>query len=123
MREIRNKRVYTATIVIDRKNALSIRKYLETEPKGQSECFGEDERISYTAVFDDGREMDIQMCGVQFREGEANRPWTQAVLYDNGAELTFSDAEDYYFGTWELEWEDERYVVEVMDESQDKLKN
>lgn len=64
--------------------------------------------ITFTAIFPDGKQMDIQLCG----SDEA--PWTQAVLYDaNGAELTFTDVADTYDGEWELEYDGVTYHVNV----------
>lgn len=105
-----------AKITISEKESKFIKETLRKIPTTEEECFGEDEKVSHTAIFDDGKQMDVQMCGVQFNEEEysGNRPWTQAVLYDEtGHELTFSEAEDTYDGLWELEYDDEVYCVYV----------
>jgi len=97
-------RVYHQTIRVPQKTLAQIEKYLRGE-----EPFGAHEpSISYTAIFPDGKQMDIQLCG----SDEA--PWTQAVLYDaNGAELTFTDVADTYEGEWELEYNGVTYHVDV----------
>lgn len=38
----------------------------------------------HTAIFGNGIEMDIKLCGVQYEDGGFNKPWTEAVLFKNG---------------------------------------
>ena len=98
-----------------------INKYLK-EPKDESECLSEDEKISHTIKFTDGFEMDIEVCGVQYREGECNSAWTQAILYDeNGKERCCSEVGEEFEGEWSFEIQNGvgyyKYVVYVMRES------
>lgn len=106
---------HTKTIKIHKESALRIKAFLENEPKDESECQGEDETIAYTAVFDDGREMDIKVCGVQYDEdSDTNTSWTEAVLFDaKGSQLCCSDVCDDFFREWELEYGDDTYIVMV----------
>lgn len=100
-----------------------INRYLEEEPENETECFSEDDRITYTAKFEDGTEMDIDCCGVQYEEGGSNTAWTQAVLYNsNGRELCCSEVMDEYDGTWELEYDGKKYIAEVVAEEGPKVK-
>lgn len=91
-----------------------IAKYLTEEPKDESECLGEDDTITNTVVFDNGIEMDIKCCGVQFIEGESNLAWTEAVLFDGGAEVCCSEPSDEYLGKWELEYNGDKFIVTII---------
>lgn len=104
-------------IIITEDIASKIKRLLETQPTCESECFGEDEKITYSARFDDGYEIDVQLCGVQYEESNTdNSPWTQAVLYDrNGSEVCFTEPNDEFFGEWVLTTDDTTYVVDVID--------
>lgn len=85
--------------------------------------FGEDETITETVVFDDGHEMDIKVCGVQWEEGEDNTAWTEAVLYESdGAfgwayEVCCSEPSDEFLGEWEMEHRKDKYIVNVIVEN------
>ena len=75
---------------------------------------GEDIAIVKTATFDNGVEMDIKCCGVQYNEDdESNTAWTEAVLFKNGSELCFTEPSDEYLGEWILEYNGDEYVVFV----------
>ena len=70
---------------------------------------GEDNTITYTAHFPDGKEMDVKCCGCRDESS-----WTEAVLFDkNGAELCCSEPADEYDGTWTLENEGVEYIVYI----------
>lgn len=73
--------------------------------------FKRDESICYTAIFPDGVEMDIKLV---ICEGEFY-PYTEAILYDNGAELGFTVPCGEYMGEWDFEDEmnDVKYIVVV----------
>lgn len=109
---------YTEEIIIDAAKSKEIDRILSTKPETESDCFGEDEKISYTAEFPNGILMDVEICGVQYEEDGDNLPWTQAVLYQKGKgeayqECTFTDVSDDFWGSWELEFEGNIYTVEV----------
>lgn len=92
---------------ITRREAEIINSYLQAKTKEQFQS--ENETITHTVVFPDGNEMDIKCCGAQ-----DNCSWTEAVLFDkNGCELCCSEVYDKYDGTWELEYEGQRYVAVV----------
>lgn len=104
------------TITVPREEAAVIRRYLRREPQSEAECMGEDTIITHTAVFDDGFEVDVKCCGVQYQEGVSNRPWTEAVLFHHGYEITFTEPEEDYFGTWTLWHGNDAYVVTVAED-------
>lgn len=80
----------------------------------EENCIGEDETISYTASFNNGFEMDIKCCGVQYQEGASNLAWTEAVLFQNGVEICCTEPSDEFIGDWNL-WDDENeYIVHVI---------
>ena len=93
---------YYATLSLAADTLAFIHTLLHTEPSCKSDCFGEDEKISYTVRFPDGVEMDLEICGVQYQEGESNLPWTQAVLFLNGSELAFTEPDGDFCGDWTL---------------------
>lgn len=94
-----------------------IEKLCNEEPKTESDCFGEDETMSYTVDFGNGYEMDIKVCGVQYEEGGNNTAWTEAVLFLYGSEIACSDPSDGISGEWELEDDDgNTYIVDVSPE-------
>ena len=106
---------YNKTLYITRRESEIIHKYLTVEPTCEEECLGEDETISREVVFPDGVRMSIDVCGVQYREGEpTNTAWTQAVLFSKeGSQLTHTDVCEDYLGTWELEYGGRIYSVTV----------
>ena len=105
---------YEKTITINKAAADMINRYLTIEPTCADECLGEDETIIYTAVFDNGFEVDIKCCGVQYREDEdCNTAWCEAVLFKNGNEICCVYGEDDFLGEWELEYGNDEYVVIV----------
>ena len=110
---------YENTIVINKAEADMINRYLTVEPKCAADCLGEDETIIHTAVFDNGIEVDIKCCGVQYCEDEdTNTAWCEGVLFNNGCERCCMDGEDDFFGDWQFEYEGDEYTVfvEVLDD-------
>ena len=105
---------YTKTLKINKAEADLIHHYLTEEPKDWDECLDEDDTIAYSVKFEDGKEMDIKCCGVQYNEGESNLAWTEAVLFDNGSEICCSEPSDEYLGEWELEEDGNVYAVNVV---------
>ena len=100
-----------ASTTISKAQAEAIDKYLCPIIQLEDACLSEDETISNTVIFDDGKQMDIKCCGVQFDPDSDNSAWTEAVLFDeNGSELTHSDVSDEYVGEWELEYDGITYV-------------
>ena len=100
---------YRRVIFPDEKESAFISKILSREPKTEAECFTG--TITYTAVFADGYEMDIKCCGVEYREGESNLPWTEAVLFRNGGEVCCTEPSEEFFGKWEMEADGKTFEV------------
>lgn len=85
----------------------TIRGFLKAQ--SEAEYQGEDNTITYTAKFPDGKEMDIKCCGCRDESS-----WTEAVLFDErGYELTFSGVEEEFEGPWELEYNGVYYCVDI----------
>jgi hypothetical protein len=116
-------RILTKKIEVPKKEADFYERLLHEEPKSWDDCFGEDETVSLTAKFEDGNEIDVKICGVQYDEdATTNKPWTEAVLFDsNGSEILCSDVEEELFGTWILEHDGTRYVVDVVAEGKEAV--
>lgn len=104
---------YEKTIAISKAAADMIISYLTVEPKCADECLSENETIVYTAVFDNGIEVDIKCCGVQYHEEDTNTAWCEAVMFENGHEVYCEYGEDDFFGEWEFEYNNDEYVVIV----------
>ena len=110
---------YEETIKVNKNRLKMINNFLTKEPASESECLGEDETITETAVFPDGTEADIKCCGVQYREGESNTAWTEMVLFRNGSEIGFTEPQEAEFeGRWEYiaenNGEEIRYIVNIV---------
>lgn len=104
--------ILTKTIFVPYTDCL----FARTEPCCEDDLddwFGEDETITYTAVFRDGMEMDIKICKVEFIDGECNTPYTEAVLFKDGYEVACSTPSEGLEGEWELEYNDVLYQVIV----------
>ena len=102
------------TIYVDANEAKEIDRLLKTQPKTEEQCFGEDDTThNKTALFDNGIEVDVKLCGVQYVKGDDNRPWTEAVLFKNGSEVTCTEPSDGFFGKWSLEMDGNTYIVHV----------
>lgn len=108
-------------ISVSKSTADMINELLTVEPKCESECYGEDETLSYTAKFGYGIEMDVKVCGVQYEEGGSNTAWTEAVLFDHGSEVAHTDVCDTFTGEWELEYDGKKYITEVLVEKEQHL--
>lgn len=75
---------FERVITISKEEAEQINNHFHIEPTCVDECLGEDIAITNTVKFDDGIEMDIKCCGVQYEEeSESNTAWTEAVLFEN----------------------------------------
>lgn len=106
---------FTRTIYISKEALRKINEYLTLEPTSVSECLSEDETISYSANFDNGYEMDIKCCGVQYDPNEpSNLAWSEAVLFHNGSEVCRSEPTDLFEGDWELSDDDKLFIVHVV---------
>ena len=106
---------FTRTIYISKESLRKINEYLTLEPTSVSECLSEDETISYSADFDNGYEMDIKCCGVQYDPDEpSNLAWSEAVLFHNGSEVCRTEPVDLFEGDWELSDGDKLFTVHVV---------
>lgn len=106
---------YVKELCISKEKAEEYNYLLHHEPADESECFGEDCKFSNTVQFEDGTEMDIDLCGVQYHgENESNLPWTQAVLFRGGVELGYTEPSDEYEGEWYFEYDGNTYTVLVV---------
>lgn len=101
----------TKRVILTYKDTEYLDYILNTEPSCDEECFGEDSTFRVTIPFPNGVEMDIKCCGVQFEEdGISNLPWTEAVLFQNGAECECTEPCEDFFDEWEFELDGVRYV-------------
>ena len=106
--------VYERIIKISKAEAEQINKHLTVEPTCADECLGEDIAIVNTAKFNNGIEMDIKCCGVQYEErNESNLAWTEAVMFKDGDELCYTEPSDEYLGEWICEYNGDEYIVFV----------
>ena len=107
---------YYKKIAISKEKAKLINTYLTVEPSCEEECFSEDETITETVRFDNGYEMDIKCCGVQYHENECNTAWTEAVLFNKrGGSVSCSEPEETFLGKWTLsDYQGNTYTTEVV---------
>lgn len=106
--------IFEKTIYISKEEADQINKHLTVEPTCADECLGEDIAITHTAKFDNGIEMDIKCCGVQYEEkNESNLAWTEAVLFDSGHQVCYTEVYDGYLGEWICEYNGNEYITYV----------
>lgn len=108
---------YEKTLKITAEDAKRISYWL-SEPKDET-----DHRKNYlsegayckTIEFDNGIEMDIRCCGTKYRnDGLSNAMWCEAVLFKNDCEVGRSGAEDSFVGVWELEYNDDTYIANIV---------
>lgn len=68
-----------------------------------------DEVITRTAIFPDGVEADINLV---ICDGE-DKPYTEGILFDHGAEVTNTECEDFFAGEWVFDYKGTTYTVRV----------
>lgn len=66
------------------------------------------EAISYTAMFDNGVEMDIDLNGA-----DDDYPSAEAILFSGDWEICRTDERREYFGEWSLEYNGDTYVAQI----------
>lgn len=71
-----------------------------------------DETITYTANFEDGYEVDIKLVICE----DESKPYTEAVLFNNGSEVTCSEPEGDMLGDWELETDTTKFIIHIITE-------
>ena len=112
-KESGNSVTYQKVLYVPDSVLLTIRCYLQAQ--SEAEYQGKDNTITYTARFPAGKEMDIKCCGCRDESS-----WTEAVLFDEkGCQLTFSEVEEEFEGTWELEYDGAHYCVDVRPDTAD----
>ena len=111
---------YEKMIFVSSDTLETINQMLEKATEEIYEEYGlkcDEQAVTYTAKFPDGKEMDISLVIGN------NSPYTQAVLYDKDNELVCSGGEDTFDGDWMLEYDDNKYNVTVFEFSEVKNKN
>ena len=102
------------TIKVSDERREYIKRLLSEEPSSEEEMLiGPFDSISETVDFGNNIQMDIKVCGVDFEDGSCNLPYTEAVLFDNGAEVACTEPDEAFFGEWVLEYNDNVYIAEV----------
>ena len=111
-REPENGRPYTLTqiITIPHKEMKLINNLLKLTGNEIYDKYGfkRDETITHTAKFPNGIEADIKLVICK-----DDKPYTEAVLFQNGSELTCTDPSDEYKGEWFFRYNGIEYVVIV----------
>ena len=114
--------IYNEKLILSKKEAEFINKAINYNPKNEEECFREDTTVINTVVFPDGVEMDVKCCGVQYDENsQFNTAWGEAVLFKNGCQVAYTEPADEYFCTWNLEYNGNTYIVDVIEEAEEEL--
>ena len=107
-------------IYIPIKDAEEIDYMLTHEPKSKAESVPEGEVLGYAINLDSSYCMVVRICGVQYLPAEDNRPWCEAILYENGMEVACTDATGEFFGEWKIAYKGEEFVVRI---EREQLKN
>ena len=103
------------TITIPHDIADKITDLLAEQPNSEDDCITE--TITYTAKIDNTYEVDIKLCGVDYIDGDDNRPYTEAVLFKNNVQVCYTEPCDEFFGEWELEADDTIFIVNAVAET------
>lgn len=96
--------IHKRTLEIARDKAEFYKKLLASDDVGEEKVYFE------TVDFGNGIEVDIKICG-----SDDGTPWTEAIMFKNGSEVCCTEVGDEFFGEWELEYNGEEYVVEVVE--------
>lgn len=105
---------YSVELQFPHQKLAIINAYLNAEFEGKYQ--GEDNIITNSVFFPDGRVMDIECCGSRDESS-----WTEAVLFAPAAdgvglqEVRCSEPGESYEGEWELKDKDTVYRVVVVD--------
>lgn len=103
-----SKQEYRQVITISTKSLAIINGYINAT--SEDEYQSEDETITYTAKFPDGKEMDVKCCGCQ--DGPS---WTEAVLFTpSGYELVCTEPSYGFDGPWIIEYNGITYIADVI---------
>lgn len=102
---------YKNTITISKKELDIINKHLSGEI-----IQGEDNTITYTAIYPNGVEMDIKCCGCQEEPS-----WVESVLFCGRHEVACSECEDDILGLWTMEYKGNIYECEVIIKEEIKI--
>ena len=106
--------IYQKNVWVNSEQMSFMRRCLNEQPAAQEDTLmGKDDALSVTADFGNGIEMDVKVCGVQFREGEDNRAWSEAVLFKDGCEVGCTEPSDEIDGAWALVYDGNIYFAVV----------
>lgn len=86
-------------------------------PKSKEDLLRKGNSIVVTGKFPDGLEMDVRCYGVEFDEAnniEDNAAWAEAILYKNGYKVCHSEPKTEFLGRWELTYNENRYVFDIV---------
>nr|WP_217936893.1 hypothetical protein [Enterocloster clostridioformis] len=104
---------YEKYLFIEGSELKRINQLLHEEPESPCDCMGVDETIIYTVNFPNDMSVDVKICGVQFEEGNDNLPWTEAVLFKEGYEISSTEPAEEIKGEWILFDGEDEYIVNV----------
>lgn len=102
------------TIKIPKKEMERINKLLSMTGDEIYQKFGikRGQAVVHTAKFPDNIEVDIKLV---ICDGDET-PFTEAILFQNGCECALTPVEFEYGGEWELEYDGNEYIVNVITE-------
>lgn len=101
-----------AKIVIPKREAKLIQSLLNLSGNEIYDKYGlhQYDSITHTVRFDDGVEADIRLVICAGEEA----PYTEGILYIDGAETCVTEPQDTYDGEWYFEYYGEEYYVNVV---------
>lgn len=112
---------YEETVYLKESFLEMIRKYLTVEPTDPADGLGENEIIRVKVPFQNGYEMDVMCCGVEYEEGESRIAYADAVLFGrDDVEVRRAGFNASSFeGVWELDdWDGNTYVAHIKSETE-----
>ena len=106
--------VYETTAKINQVDIDEINNYLHNEPASKDVALLEDDSISAIISFPNHKKMEISCKGVQYRKGNSNVAYTEAILSDNGKKVYCTPPMDYFNGTWKINYKGDTYIANLV---------
>lgn len=103
---------YEETIYVEKEILDGYKALLNGVMDPGSKPLGENESLTYAAVFENGMEMQINIRDIAYGSNECD-PWTEAVLFDAGTEVASTGVCEDLEGDWRLDYDGDTYIVHV----------
>ncbi len=105
--------IYRETVQITKARDELTKNYMHYEPYDEDECFTGTRPINENVSFNNGASMTIKLNKVTFNKNKSNKAKAQAELYIDGKLAAGKYDQSYYAGTWTIDNNNDRYIVEI----------